>query len=153
MEYHFRSLSHQTLGALWFSVAAAALLFAVVLVFYVLSPRYVEVKALVSNVTVERGQEVSVPVLVRNVASDELEKDSDIHLGGRLYALDNRLAQEGARVSIGTLAVGASGSFEVPLRVPETTGHYQLRVDLVKEGSFWFGDDGDWPATVEVVVE
>ena len=152
MEYHFRSLSHRAVGMLWFSVAVSAVLFAVVLVFYVLSPRYVEVKTLVSNVTVQRGQDVSVPVQVRNVASPELEKGANINLGGRWYN-ETGLVDEGVRLPAGPLAVGAATTFSFSVHAPEKPGRYTLRVDLVEEGSHWFGDSGDWPATVEVAVE
>lgn len=56
--------------------------------------------------------------------------------GGLLRWLDGRTALDG------DIPAAAAVELELVVQVPEEPGRYRLEVDLVKEGSFWFGDLG-----------
>lgn len=112
-----------------------------------------------ASVAGSANTEVSVPLTVRNAGDTEwlhgeMPAGGYVRLGGHLLDGDRKtLDWDFLRTSLPTdVAPGASVTVLVRLRLPEASGRYVLRLDLVDEGIRWFEQEGSKGLDLELFV-
>lgn len=109
---------------------------------------------------VEMGEEIVLPVTVRNASDSpwQVGKSADgsggIALSWHLYDEQGRtLIYDNRRFPLRRdLPAGASESLEAAIRMPGVPGHYIVELDLVHEGVTWFATRGSQPRRIWIAV-
>jgi hypothetical protein len=105
------------------------------------------------RVTAPAGETIVVPVHVTNTSRIPLTHGSapfglSYHLLGADHAL--RQFDHPRAWFVEPLAPGASRTLDVPVRVPDEPGGYELEFDIVWEGVLWMKDRGNPTALVQL---
>ena len=97
-------------------------------------------------VTAGAGEEITVPVTVRNIGSLPWSSEGDriIFLSYHIHTESgDNMAAEGERTPLPqTVSPGGEATVDLEVSAPEKAGKYTLEIDLVCEGVTWFADQG-----------
>jgi SAM-dependent methyltransferase len=112
------------------------------------------------DLTVQAGQLMTVPVVVRN-RSDSLwpslgrpDFRYQVQVANRWLHPDGSAFGDGARCPLPyDVAPGAEARVLLGVGAPDINGVYTLELDVVQEDVAWFGDRGSSTAQVQVTVE
>ena len=103
------------------------------------------------------GQEVSIPVVIKNVSSEtwRSSEKSGIAVANRwLNAKGNVIdSLDGRAPLVGDLESGSAKEINLTVKTPMKSGQYFLELDLVEEGITWFKDQGSTVTQLQVTVE
>ena len=107
----------------------------------------VEITGTDQTVTAEAGEEITIPVTVRNSGSLPWSSGGDrvIFLSYHIHTESggDTAATEGERTSLPqTVSPGGEATVDLEVSAPEKAGKYTLEIDLVYEGVTWFADQG-----------
>jgi outer membrane murein-binding lipoprotein Lpp len=115
-----------------------------------------------SELTAGPGASMTVSVMVKNtsqvafVAGKDLAQPDDQinfvidYLDASGKAIDTLRSVQPLPDS---LAVGQSGTYQIPVMAPATAGQYTMQIDMVQQGKNYFNDMGTKPVMIAVTVK
>ena len=107
-----------------------------------------EITAADSALTAKAGEEISVPVTLRNAGSlawfFQKGKNGSVSLSYHIKTESgDPVGEEGERTALPrTVAPGEEVSVDLSVSAPDQPGSYLLEIDMVCEGVTWFADQG-----------
>jgi hypothetical protein len=105
-------------------------------------------------ISASAGVQVVVPLSLTNTSPVEWPADAGIGVGNHWLYPNGEVATwaDGRGYLSQTIAPGATGFCDLPIRAPSLPGRYVIEFDLVEEGVTWFADKGARPAYISVKV-
>ncbi len=107
--------------------------------------------------TAEAGEEVKIPVEVKNLSSETWRSSdkSGIALANRWLNMEGKVVQwlDGRAPLVKDMEPGSAGEIELTVRTPGKSGRWFLELDLVDEGVTWFKDQGSTAIQLQVNVQ
>lgn len=121
---------------------------------YIGANRYWKIDGFEKNITVESGQDISVRANVKNKMYYDLDSRDNYFFSYHLYDGTGKLIQyDNPRTQIKNIKPGQTQNVEVQIKAPTEKGKYMIKIDLVKEGEYWFSDRGETPGTLFIDVK
>lgn len=118
---------------------------------YINANRYWEISGFDTNITSESGQDVHVKASLKNKMYYVLGSKENYFISYHLYSENGSLIQyDNLRTNIEDIEPGGSEDVEVQIKAPTEKGKYKIKIDIVKEGEYWFEDRGESPGVLHL---
>lgn len=121
---------------------------------YINANRYCEIDSYQKNITTGSGQNIRVNTRLKNKMYYVLSSKDNYFISYHLYNENDGLIQfDNIRTNIDNIEPGGAKDVNVQIKAPIEKGKYKIKFDIVKEGEYWFGDRGENPGVLYLIVD
>lgn len=128
-------------------------IFSIVIINYFNENRYWEIDSELTSMTIEKGQPLSVNTVIKNKMYYVISSDDNYFISyhmnrenGVTYIFEN------PRTTIDAIDPGHEREVSLRINAPLEAGKYEIEIDIVKEGEYWFKERGERPGVIYLTV-
>lgn len=128
--------------------------FVVVAKSYLLANPYIDLQIPSQMVCKLSQKQIEITVGLKNKTNYNLDSRDRYFLSYHLLdAEGNMLKFDNPRTNLPLITPGKSVNIPMQVQIPKMPGEYQIEIDVVQEGVFWYKDKGNKTAIGKLIVE